>query len=269
MDRPGRAPALPVLLYHAIDDDPPSWIAPFAVGRRAFARQLDLVAASGRKPVTAAQVVAALTGGPALPPHAVAITFDDGFRDFAHAALPELQRRSLPSVLFVTTGALGPGNESVLPAADMLSLPDVVRLAADGVEIGSHTHVHPQLDVLRRGDVERELNRPKQILEQALGREVDLFAYPHGYSSPGVRKLTRRAGYRGAFAVRDAYSPAADDPFRIARLMVRAGLDEAGFEAWLAGGGAPVAPARERLRTTAWRYYRRGRARLGMAPVGF
>lgn len=99
-------------------------------------------------------------------------------------------------------------------------------------------------------------------MEKTLGREVNLFAYPHGYSSGKVRELVRRAGYRGAFGVGNAFSPDGDDPFRIARLMVMADTGPAAFEAWLRGAGAPVAPARERARTTAWRFYRRQRARL-------
>ena len=34
---------LPILLYHSVDDDPPSWIAPFTVGTRAFREQLDRI----------------------------------------------------------------------------------------------------------------------------------------------------------------------------------------------------------------------------------
>lgn len=255
------APLL-VLLYHSIDDDPPGWLAPYAVGRRAFADQLDAVAASGRTPVTAEQVVAARLRGTRLPADPVAITFDDGFRDFAGHAWPELERRGLPGTLFVTTGALAPLHRSLLPTAAMLTLEEVAKLGAAGAGIGAHSHRHPQLDTLDAEALGRELSQPKEILEDAVGHEVDLFAYPHGYSSPMVRSLTRLLGYRGAFAVRNAFSPEDDDPFRIARLTVMADTDRATFGAWLRGEGAPVAGAHEQARTTAWRFYRRQRARL-------
>lgn len=258
-------PALPVLLYHSIDDDPPSWIAPFTVTRRSFAEQLDAVVASGRAVVGADAIVSALRGGPPLPDRAVALTFDDGFRDFERTALPMLAERLLPVTLFVTTGALAPVNRSVLPSAAMLTLEQVCDLARSGVGIGAHSHLHEQLDTLPAAAALRELTYPKLILENALGREVGLFAYPHGYNDARVRRLTHQAGYLGAFAVRNAFSTEADDVFRIARLMVRAGTGRARFEAWLNDGGAPTARTREAARTIAWRFYRQRRA--GMRGV--
>ena len=44
---------LAVFLWHTISDDPPSWVAPFAVGKRTFLGQLDAVVDSGRPVVTA------------------------------------------------------------------------------------------------------------------------------------------------------------------------------------------------------------------------
>jgi peptidoglycan/xylan/chitin deacetylase (PgdA/CDA1 family) len=254
--------ALPVLLYHSIDDDPPGWIAPFTVSRREFANQLDAIVGSGRVPVTSAQVITALRDGKPVPADAVVVTFDDGFRDFATAALPELIRRDIPVTLYATTGALAPMNRSLLPHARMLTLRQLPELAGAGVEFGAHTHRHPQLDTLRAPDVMAELTLPKQILENVLGSEVDLLAYPHGYSSPEVRSLTEQAGYRGAFAVRNAFSHDADDPFRVARLTVRADTSRARFESWLRGAGAPYDPAHDRVQTVCWRIWRRERARL-------
>jgi peptidoglycan/xylan/chitin deacetylase (PgdA/CDA1 family) len=256
---------LAVLLYHTISDDPPPWIAHLAVTPRDFRAQLDAVAASGRVPVTAAQVVEARRGGAPLPPDAVALTFDDGFRDFATIAQPALAARGLPAALFVTTGALHPDNRSRLPDAPMLTLRDIAQLDRDGVEICSHTHLHTQLDTLDRRSVERELTRPKQILQDAIGREVPVFAYPYGYSSRTVRALAGASGYAGAFAVRHAFSPDTDDPYRIARLMLRCGTDLTTFHAWLDGERAPIAPAREHAKTCLWRQYRRRRAALTQA----
>ena len=141
-------------------------------------------------------------------------------------------------------------------------LEQVVRLPRARLTIGAHTHFHQQLDTLESGAVTRELTRPKLILEDALGAEVDLFAYPHGFCDARVAALTREAGYRGAFAVRNAFSCESDDPFRVARLTVRADTTATRFQSWLDGIGAPTARPRENPRTVVWRLYRRRRAAL-------
>jgi peptidoglycan/xylan/chitin deacetylase (PgdA/CDA1 family) len=253
---------LAVLLYHTISDDPPSWVAPFAVSTRTFLGQLDEVVDSGRPVVSASQVVAALRGGPALPSDAVAFTFDDGFLDFAQTAAPALAERSLPAALFVTTGAMRPLHRSVLGDAEMLTMAEVVDLDRAGVEICSHAHVHEQLDILPSQRITQELLIPKRILEQGLGHEVPLFAYPYGYSSHEVRTRTQATGYLGSFAVRNAFSPADDDPYRIARLMVMHDTSPETFTSWLDGTGAPTASSREHPKTMLWRHYRRSRAWL-------
>ncbi len=59
----------------------------------AFARQLGYLQESGHVPVTAGQLISAMTAGdPAseLPAKPVVLTFDDGFADFHDNALPLL-----------------------------------------------------------------------------------------------------------------------------------------------------------------------------------
>jgi len=204
-------------------------------------------------------VVRALRGGPPLPDSAILITFDDGFRDFMDNALPALAARDLPATLYVTTGALDPVNASLLPPARMMDIEQVAEAAAAGVEIGAHSHTHPQLDTVPRAVAVTELERSKAELEDALGAAVTTFAYPHGYSDRVVRDLARQCGYAGAFAVRNAHSSVHDDPFRIARLMLRAdtGIDR--FAHWLGGTGARVAPFPESAATKLWRSYRKAR----------
>lgn len=253
---------LPVLLYHSVDDDPPAWIAPFTVGRRAFVRQLDEIARSGRVVVPLERAVAAMSGGAPLPEQAMVLTFDDGFCDFYDVVFPELEARSLPATLYVTTGALTGGVGSLLPPARMLTWQHVAALAEAGVEIGAHTCSHPQLDVVPTHVAAAEITGSKHALEDALGRSVNAFAYPHGYSTVAVRRLVRDAGFSSAAAVLNTLSSPADDSYKIARLTLRADTSEARFSSWLSGTGAGVAPCRERVATKAHRWYRRGRSEL-------
>ena len=99
-----RPDILPVLTYHRVaepdDDHHPGLISASPEG---FARQMEKL---GRRFsfVGLDMVLARAAGGPAIPPRALLITFDDAYRDFAESAWPVLRARGIPVVLFVPTG---------------------------------------------------------------------------------------------------------------------------------------------------------------------
>ncbi|MCX4823582.1 polysaccharide deacetylase family protein [Streptomyces sp. NBC_01142] len=253
-------PRIPVLLYHAVMDDPPDWIAEFAVAPKEFGAQLDAIVASGRTPVTISALVDHLAGRGPLPPHPVVLTFDDGFADLPGPTAEALASRALPATVYLTTGAITPGRRSLLPPAPMMTLSQTPLLEQYGMEVGAHTVTHPQLDTLPPKALRRELAEPKAVLEDVLGHAVTHLAYPHGYNSRGVRRAAARAGYASAAAVRHALSSEADQAYRIARLILRRSHTVADIETWMEGGGAPVAPFPDSLPTIGWRLYRRARA---------
>ncbi|AXE87889.1 Polysaccharide deacetylase [Streptomyces sp. Go-475] len=255
-----RAPAIPVFLYHSVMDDPPDWIAEFTVTPRQFAAHLDAVVRSGRTPVTISTIADHLAGRAPLPTRPVLLTFDDGFADLPGPTAEALAERALPATAYLTTGAIAPGGRSLLPPAPMMTLARAAELERYGMEIGSHTVTHAQLDTLSAKDLAYELRTSKAVLEDALGHEVRHLAYPHGYNSPRVRAMSARAGYETATAVRHALSSDRDERYRIARLIVRRTHTVADVENWLAGAGARVAPYRDGPKTIAWRWYRRARA---------
>ncbi|MEU9101444.1 polysaccharide deacetylase family protein [Streptomyces sp. NPDC048361] len=254
------ASRVPVLLYHAVMDDPPAWIAEFTVTPRQFAAQLDAVRGSGRTPVTIGALAAHFAGRAPLPPRPVALTFDDGFADLPGPTAEALAARALPATAYLTTGALAPGGASLLPPAPMMRLGQAERLEAYGMEIGGHTVSHPQLDTLTRRALHHELAFSKAVLEDALGHGIAHLAYPHGYNSPAVRRAARAAGYETAVAVRHALSSEHDDAYRIARLIVRRSHTVADIETWMRGEGARAAPYNDGARAVGWRLYRRARA---------
>ncbi|MFE2728887.1 polysaccharide deacetylase family protein [Kitasatospora sp. NPDC059327] len=263
--------AVPVFLYHSVSDDPPPWIAPYTVTPAAFRRQLDRIVDSGRPVVPLRRLVAAILGGPPVPPRAAVLTFDDGFADFYWTVAPLLAERGLPATLYVTVGAVHPPGGrptgSLFPPADMLNWRQISTLDAMGVEIGGHSVTHAQLDTVYGQRCTDEIVDCKRRLEDALGHEVAAFAYPHGYSSPAVRRKVREAGWTSATAVENKFSSGTDSVLRICRLMVRNDTPDHVFEDWVAGRGARIGPVPESLYTRLWRNYRRLRTAVG-SPVG-
>jgi peptidoglycan/xylan/chitin deacetylase (PgdA/CDA1 family) len=59
-----------------------------------------------------------------------------------------------------------------------------------GMQIGAHSYSHPNLADLGARDIEVELRRSREVLEDGLGERVELMAYPFGVPQ---RHLTRVA----------------------------------------------------------------------------
>jgi len=87
-----------VLGYHRVNDDG----HPFFCGTptRMFRAQMELV-----RRYFSVQPLDALVAGDA-PPNAIAITFDDGYRDNYTNAFPILRELGLPATIFLVTGAV-------------------------------------------------------------------------------------------------------------------------------------------------------------------
>lgn len=253
---------VPILLYHSIAEDATPQYQRWAVCPEMFAAQMAYLQEYQYTPLNVTQFVRAISaGGVHLPPRPVVITFDDGLADFFTGAFPILQQYDFTATLYLTTGFIGRTGRWLRPEGEgdrpMLTWAQVAEISAGGIECGAHSLSHPQLDTLPRAAAAEEIRRSKAGLEQRLGRPVLTFAYPHGYYDSTIRRMVQEAGYTSACAVKHALSASTDDRFALARLMVTAGTDRAGFSDLLAGRGLPVAPARERLRTKGWRLARR------------
>jgi peptidoglycan/xylan/chitin deacetylase (PgdA/CDA1 family) len=249
-----------ILNYHSVSDSPVASIAPFAVGPTVLARHLDLIVA-GHHPVFTVAELAKRLERDDVPRRTVVITFDDGFEDNLSVAAPLLRERRLPATVFVTTGFLsGVDGPACPPPGPMLAWDQLADLEAAGIEVGSHAHTHRQLDVLSRAEAGREIRLGRELLESALRHRVTSLAYPHGYASAAVEAEARASGFRSACGVGNAFSHPGDNRWHLSRLTIGAATSDEVVQRWLNGTGAPVAPAHEALRTTAWRTARRAGA---------
>ena len=138
-------------------------------------------------------VDAAAHGGPALPERALLITFDDGWRDVIEYAAPLLQRRRLPSVLFVATAHVG-SDEGFLPEMVLdWALTDEGPVEAKLERIGADASAATEMDRVeaarqvaaaladapedRRREVVREIRERQRETPQAMADAADLEAF--------------------------------------------------------------------------------------------
>ncbi|MCG5533879.1 polysaccharide deacetylase family protein [Halorhodospira sp. 9621] len=103
---PGGSGALSILIYHRVlpERDP---LRPGEPDQAEFAEQMAWVQALFRV-LPLSEAVAALRRG-RLPPRAACITFDDGYADNLHCALPVLHALGLPATCFVAADYLDGG----------------------------------------------------------------------------------------------------------------------------------------------------------------
>jgi len=236
-------PGVAVLCYHGVQE--PGATAPMTGGalhvRTPTLEAHCRVLASLCTPISGAQFLAASTGGIPLPPRAVLVTFDDGYRGVLTQALPVLARHGIPAVVFACTGPIARGERFWYDAVAMregdasverlkagpyevwrrraaaAAVPAAVRdpnapLSVDElrvlgahplIEIGAHTVEHPILAAAPPDEQEREIAGSRDMLTAWLGTPPSLFAYPNG--RPGL-DYTPDTVARVAAHYRDAFA---------------------------------------------------------------
>jgi peptidoglycan/xylan/chitin deacetylase (PgdA/CDA1 family) len=250
---------VPVLMYHEIAESSETG-SRLAVSPSNFAAQLGYLRSAGFTALTAADLSARLaTGTGRLPDRPVVLTFDDGYADFYHRAMPVLAQYGFTATLFVTTGwEQDPDMRRSAPGR-MLNRTQLTEVAAAGIELGAHTRSHPQLDQLPEPLVREELCTSKRWLEDQIGRPVPGLAYPFGYSSVLVRQVARQVGYRYAHAVDNRTTGADADLFQQPRLTIRRATTLPEFRR-LADGEATLRLREDRALTRAWSVVRQVKA---------
>lgn len=260
---------VPILMYHSVATDPNDATRTLSVSPEAFAEQMAVLAGQGLTPVTTAELAACWRSGRALPPRPVLVTFDDGYEGVHRHALPVLAKHGFPATLFVSTGWLRGPHDTGGGLDTMLDWDQVRELAGAGVEIGGHSHSHPQLDQLDDRRLRSELILCKEIVSDQLGSAPASFAYPYGYSSRRVREAVRETGYAQALAVGNGLARRAQGPYALRRVTVRRGTDTAEFERLLQGRAIGRTFARDRALTKGYAVIRRARqARRLLARAG-
>ncbi len=196
-----------ILCYHSISNMP----LDFTVAPEVFDQHLIVLEKSGAKFVTIEQILAWRAATGILPRYAVALTFDDGYRDFLSTVLPILKKHDAPATVFVVgdTGAAGARLGNDLP---LLSPEEIDSLRTNPlVEIGYHSRAHPILGEIRTTDLEQEW---------APGFGARFFAYPGGGYSDAAIDAVKNCGYAAAFSIKRGLVSESKDLFCLPRNTV-------------------------------------------------
>ena len=249
---------MPALMYHSVSAVAGA-LRDLAVPPKRLAEQLGALTAAGYRLVGLTEALDLLAAG--STEKLLAVTFDDGYRDFLTAGLPVLADAGAGATLYASVGHLceraGWLGRWAPDFGPLLTWDELDEVAAAGIEIGSHSLVHHPLDVLPYAQLVEEITRSHDELAQRYGGPVCSFAYPHGYHGRRVRAVVEQAGHDNACEVGRRLHRPGERRFAVPRLQPTPGHSGADLVALVSGGGSPLIPQLKRLAQPAWRTARR------------
>jgi peptidoglycan/xylan/chitin deacetylase (PgdA/CDA1 family) len=266
---------LPILMYHSLSDNPENDVPAYyktSTDPLIFRQQMRFLAAEGYKTMDLMQVIERLQNDWPFPEKTVAITFDDGLKDFYVHGFPVLKELGFEATVFLPTAFIGDDRRS-FKNSECLTWSEVREMSQAGVAFGSHTINHPQLKELPRHEVERELAGSKARIEQELGKSMSLFSYPYAFPQENrsfardFRQLLIQTGYACCVTTELGRVRAGDDPYRLKRLPANSLDDPALFRAKLEGGYDWLAVPQALLKKFK-RHFRAPKNGLPSSPLG-
>ncbi len=188
-----------VLTWHRIAEHPDQYtVTPPAK----FADELAFLHEEGANVMRLQDAINMVKAGQPLPPRAVALGFDDGFKSCYTQVFPLLKQYNWPATLYIYP-------DWISGAGASLSWDEIKEMQKSGlVDVQSHTMSHPDL-VRMRGKhgqtyeqrLHHELFDSKKIIEQKMGTKVMQLAYPYGFYNKHVMEQSQAAGYESAWTV--------------------------------------------------------------------
>lgn len=220
------ASGIPVLIYHAIDenmgDNPSSQNV--SVSLSAFNEQMEWLHREGYKAVTRDELHAYLKHKKVPNGKRVLLTFDDGYHSLYKYAMPAMAKYGFTATLFLSTSFIGKAYDQsdfgFVKHDRQLSWDEIKALIAAGWSIQSHGNKHNRMNALDASAIQEEVTLSKKIIEQNLGTTVDEFAFPYGIYTNKVIKQLKAAGYKFAYSVHSGKLNSSSRKFRLPRIEV-------------------------------------------------
>lgn len=136
------------------------------------------------------------------------LTFDDGFQSVLNNAIPILEEKNIPAIIFIPTSYIGKHPvfltiENSEISNEIIMTEDQIRNFKNSriVEIGSHGMTHKPFTHYDNDEAVKELKNSKQQLEKLLKKEVRYFSFPHGAYEKRHITTAIKLGYKKVFSI--------------------------------------------------------------------
>lgn len=184
----------------------------------------------------------------ALPEKSVAITFDDGYADNLHNALPLLEKYDAKATIYMvvdrhdrdwSTHKKAHHDSGELARERKLTDDEVLQLVRSGrIEIASHTLTHINMPATPAESKRHELVAAHEQLASLTGQPVRSFAYPFGIFGDDDVQLVADCGYETAVTTIDGIDlrEPRPHPLRLKRIKVSGKDNQLAFIMRVRGG---------------------------------
>ncbi|CAN5161839.1 hypothetical protein BH09BAC2_BH09BAC2_13940 [soil metagenome] len=173
---------VPILCYHHIKN---GVNGEYSVTPEKFAEQMKLLADSGYKTVLPDDIYNYLMKGGSVPEKCVMISFDDTDLEQFTIGKTEMDKYGFKGVYFIMTIAMN--------RPRYMSKEQIKQLSDEGHVIACHTWDHHMVTKYTPEDWEIQLDKPKQKLEEIIGKNIRYFAYPFGlWNTTAIPELQKR-----------------------------------------------------------------------------
>jgi peptidoglycan/xylan/chitin deacetylase (PgdA/CDA1 family) len=209
---------IPILTYHSLDTSG----SVISTAPEKFREQMLVLKKIGYRTVTLKDVVEHIRDQMPLPDRSVAITFDDGFKNFHTVAYPLLKELNFTATVFLIPGYCGknnqwPGQTSGIPILDLLTWDEIGALANDGFELGNHTMNHGDLSQISYDEGIEEILRAKEKLQSYTSLQTFFFAYPYGRYTQRLKQALS-VHFSGACGTKLGFASSTCDIYALPRI---------------------------------------------------
>ncbi|MFD1629714.1 polysaccharide deacetylase family protein [Pseudopedobacter beijingensis] len=211
---------VPVLCYHQIRDwretdskTARDYIIPVAT----FKAQIKMLKDSGYTAILPDQYYNYLAYGDQLPQKPVMITFDDTDLDQLEVGDKVLKQYGFKGAYFMMTVVIGKRGK-----VNYMSRDEIKQIANGGNAVGLHTYDHPNVKKITSEDEwNKQITKPKALLEEISGQQVVDFAYPFGLWNKEAIKALKARGLRSAYILSTTRDE--EDPLYTIRRIIASG----------------------------------------------
>ncbi len=253
VDQPWPHNRVLALAYHDIEDTDPDQRF-LSVRTDLLVAQLHWLRDNGYQAVSVDQILAAHQGGKPLPPKAVLLSFDDGYRSFYTRAFPILKAMGWPAIwapvgrwLSTPAGQTVPFGQIQVNRERFATWSEARQVAQSGlVEIAAHTddlhngitanpqrNLEPAASTYRydpgtqsyetaaayRQRIGRDAQRISEKIRQATGKAPRVWVWPYGAANGEALTVLRQQGYQMALTLDEGLG-ATDQLMSMPRLLV-------------------------------------------------